>query len=292
MKDLNQSTDLEAKPTGRRRYWPLGVGLAVLIALLVVLAQQGGGGGAGGPLNAMAEAAAKTRDAGGGRLAIHGVMTDRAGSRLLVFSGHGIYSGAGSDQGTLMTSKAGSNESVKMDFVQDGTMMYMRSSKFGTLPDDRQWVGLDLALGEELESSVPPGGDAMGELELLEKAVGGVDKVGKENVHGVATIRYRGRLDVSESAKRLREEGGEDAAAIVEKHAAPLQMEAWIDGKGLVRRMRVLQLRPSPGGDQTLDMRTDFYDFGFEPEIDVPDSDEVFDATSLAKEQLESSGDE
>jgi hypothetical protein len=179
-----------------------------------------------------------------------------------------------------------------MDFMQDGAMMYMRSSKFGTLPEGREWMGLDLSLGEELDSSVPAGSDAHGELELLEKAGGGVEKVGKEEVRGVSTTRYRSRLGVAETAKRLREEGAEDTPAIVEKRASPLQFEAWIDAKGLVRRMRVFQVRPAPGEEKTIDMRTDFYDFGFEPEVELPDSDEVFDATSLAKEQLEASGDE
>jgi hypothetical protein len=41
-----------------------------------------------------------------------------------------------------------------------------------------------------------------------------------------------------------------------------------------------------------MDMRIDFFDFGYEPEIEVPDSSEVFDATSLAEEQLEASSDE
>jgi hypothetical protein len=36
-----------------------------------------------------------------------------------------------------------------------------------------------------------------------------------------------------------------------------------------------------------MDMRLDFYDFGIEPVIEVPGSDEVFDATSLAEEGLE-----
>jgi hypothetical protein len=31
----------------------------------------------------------------------------------------------------------------------------------------------------------------------------------------------------------------------------------------------------------------DFFDFGIEPEIDVPDSSEVFDATALTEESLE-----
>lgn len=35
-----------------------------------------------------------------------------------------------------------------------------------------------------------------------------------------------------------------------------------------------------------MDMRMDFFDFGFEPEIEVPDSSEVFDATDLTREKL------
>lgn len=34
-----------------------------------------------------------------------------------------------------------------------------------------------------------------------------------------------------------------------------------------------------------IDMRMDFYDFGSIPEVEVPDPSEVFDATSLAREE-------
>lgn len=33
-------------------------------------------------------------------------------------------------------------------------------------------------------------------------------------------------------------------------------------------------------------MRMDFFDFGIAPEIDVPDPDEVFDATTLVQDEL------
>jgi hypothetical protein len=185
------------------------------------------------------------------------------------------------------------NDSVRLEYVQDGTEMYMRSSRFGTLPDGREWMGLDLAFGDELDTSLPANGDVKGELEILEKATGGVDKIGKEDVRGVPTTRYRGQISVSENAKRLREEGAEKTASYVEKLASPLQVEAWIDAKGLLRRMRIVQLKPGEDGKgSTIDMRTDFFDFGLEPEIDVPDSSEVFDATSLAQEQLDASSDE
>jgi hypothetical protein len=38
-------------------------------------------------------------------------------------------------------------------------------------------------------------------------------------------------------------------------------------------------------------MRIDFFDFGIDPEIDVPESSEVFDATALARDKLGLSND-
>ncbi len=271
----------------------IGSGLAVLVVLLVLFISQGGDEGGGvGPLNAIAKAAAKTQDAGGGRAVMRGVIRDPERSKPIILTGRLVYDADWVARGSMTAPDPDSSQVVRLDFMQDGTMMYMRSNKFGTLPEGREWMGLDLALGEDLDTAVPTGSDAHGELELLEKAGGAVEKVGKEEVRGVSTTRYRSRLGVAESAKRLREAGAKDTPAIVEEHASPLQFEAWIDAKGLVRRMRVFQVRPAPGEEKTIDMRTDFFDFGFEPEIDVPDSSDVFDATSLAKEQLEAPGDE
>jgi len=224
---------------------------------------------------------------------MRGTVTEPGRSRPLTFTGQVVYDGAGMTRGTVTMPDTEANDSVRLEYVQDGTEMYMRSSRFGTLPDGREWMGLDLAFGDELDTSLPANGDVKGELEILEKATGGVDKIGKEDVRGVPTTRYRGQISVSENAKRLREEGAEKTASYVEKLASPLQVEAWIDAKGLLRRMRIVQLKPGEDGKgSTIDMRTDFFDFGLEPEIDVPDSSEVFDATSLAQEQLDASSDE
>ncbi|HEX6780529.1 MAG TPA: hypothetical protein VF125_00710 [Solirubrobacterales bacterium] len=71
-----------------------------------------------------------------------------------------------------------------------------------------------------------------------------------------------------------------------------MQTEAWIDAAGLVRRMRIVSSRPGEKGEgsETIDVRTDFLDFGPVPEIEVPDSDEVFDATEQAAEGIGLSG--
>ncbi|HET7416235.1 MAG TPA: hypothetical protein VFJ61_01210 [Solirubrobacterales bacterium] len=254
------------------------------------MAVHRGDGDGGGPLNAIAEAAVKTQQAGGGRAVMSGTVTKPGHAEPFILSGQVVYNDEGLSGGTVHLTDPKTHGPVKLEMVQDGTEMYMSSSSFGTLPQGRKWMGLDLALGADLEEAAPPATvDARGELALLEEATGGVQELGKADVRGVPTTRYRGRIDVSESAARLRELGADDTASVVEDRGAPVQLEAWIDGKGLVRRMRIVQAKAREEGEEptVTKMQIDFFDFGLEPEIDVPDSDEVFDATSLVREQVD-----
>ncbi len=180
-----------------------------------------------------------------------------------------------------------SDGSVKMRGVVDGTVMYIQLGKLGSLPGGAQWMSLDLSsFGLEKDSPLPSNGDAMGELELLEAVTGGVQKLGTEDVRGVRTTRYRGTIGVAEQAKQLRKEGAEEGlTSYTEENGTPLQIEAWIDSEGLVRRMKYVKTDPAKDGKgpTTMNMRVDFLKFGDVPEIQVPDSSEVFDGTDLAK---------
>jgi hypothetical protein len=222
---------------------------------------------------------------------MRGTVTVPNHSKPLTLTGEIVYDDAELGRGTVNMSDPESNEPVKFETVQDGTKVYMRSSRFGTLPEGREWLGIDIALGDELDTSPPASVDAKGELGLLEQVTGRVRKVGKEDVRGVSTTRYRTEISVSEGAERLREEGAEDTASLVEEEGAPMQVEVWIDAKELVRRMRLVQSKPGEDGEgpTTTDVLIDFFDFGLEPEIDLPDSDEVFDVTSQVEEELDAS---
>lgn len=236
----------------------------------------------------------KTQQEGGGRALVRGAISAPEHPKPLVLTGQVVYTDTGMGRGYMTTTDPDSGDPVKIEMVQDGTQVYMRSSSFGALPDGKEWIGIDYALGDELDTPVPAAGDARAELELLEKASGSVETLGEEQVRGVPTTRYRGKISVAENAERLREMGGDETAELVEKEGAPLQVEAWIDKEGLVRRMRVIQSKPEEGGEgeTTVDMTIDFTDLGLEPEIEVPDSDEVFDTTSLVQEHLDESGGE
>ena len=256
--------------------------------------QPGGDGDSDGPLNAIAAAAERTQGEAGGRAAIRAIVSS-PDSEPLTMTGEMIYNDdTGLTRGALTVPRPESNGSVELQMIGDetGPTMYMRSSMFGSLPGGAEWMALDLSsFGPEPETPLPANADAKGELELLESAIGAV-RLGREEVRGVPTTHYRGTLDVSENIEWLREEGADDLAAEIERGAPP-RVEAWIDADGLLRRMTLVRSQPGEGGEgpATIDMRMDFYDFGITPDIDVPDSGEVFDATSLAEDEIGLSND-
>jgi hypothetical protein len=169
-------------------------------------------------------------------------------------TGQVVFDAEGRSQMVMTVPRPEGGDPVKMDFVTDGTVMYTRSGQLGSLPDGSEWMALDLSLGE-LDTPLPASVDARGELALLEEVTGKVQKLGKENVRGVPTTRYRGTVGVSENAERLREEGADDLASHIEAEGSPLQVEAWIDADGLVRRMRLVHSQSLEGkGPTTIDM--------------------------------------
>jgi hypothetical protein len=255
-----------------------------------VFASRQGGGGSDGPLNAIAAAAERTQSEPGGRAAMEAVVSPAGGKAPITIKGQMVFNGEGRNQAVMTFPRPDSDGSVKMYVVGDGTMTYMRSSQFGSPPEGREWMGFDLSLGQG-SGALPANVDAKSELELLESVSNDVRKLGVEDVRGVPTTHYRGTVGVAKQTERLQDEGMEDLASITEKKGAPVEVEAWIDADGLLRRMRIIQTQPGEGDDgpTAIDMRVDFLEFGIDPEIDVPDSSEVFDMTPLIKEKLDDS---
>jgi hypothetical protein len=276
-----------APPRRRRRRWLASacIALAVLVIAFAILASQGGEDGGGGPLNAIAQAAEKTRSQPGGRATIRMVAT-KPGSKPIPMWGSLVYDDEDRTRAVLTVLPPGSDESFQMNMVTEGTTMYMSSRKFGSLPNGAKWMSLDLTLRQE--GPVPGNPDAMGELELLETATDDVRKLGEEKVRGVPTTHYRGIIGVDTQAERVRDLGAEELAGRIEEESEPTRVDVWIDAEGLVRRTKIVHTQPQveDQGTESVEMRMDFSDFGSEPAIDVPDSDEVFDATALTEEEL------
>lgn len=260
----------------------------MVVAFVVLASQKGGDGGGGGPLNAIAQAAEKTRHEPGARVAVRMTVTE-PGSKPTPMWGRMVYDDEAHARAVLTVLPPGSDESFQMNMVTDGTTMYMSSRHFGSLPDGAEWMKLDFGFAQNPELPVPGNPDAVRQLELLEVASDDIEKLGREKVGGVPTTHYSGTVSVDRQAERLRDVGADELAERVEGEGSPTAIEAWIDDRGLMRRMRIVQTSPQVEGDGTgtIAMRMDFSDFGIEPEIEVPDSGEVFDATSIVEEGLE-----
>lgn len=142
-----------------------------------------------------------------------------------------------------------SGEPEETELVGDGLELYLRSNLFGALPDRAEWMGLDLSVIPTGETPLPASVDARGELAMLEAVNGDVEELGREQVRGVPTTRYRGEIESAERGELLREEGAEELASQIEA-GSPV------------------------------------FDLGIEPEIDLPEPDEVFDMTAIVQKEL------
>jgi hypothetical protein len=257
----------DKRPRSGRRWQAIAVPAILVVAFAVLAWPHGGGSDGGGPLNAIAAAAEKTQNEPGGRALMRSIITTSAQPRRFTITGRMVYDAGDRTEAIISAPQTASGGPMKMEAISDGTTMYMHSSQFGSLPAGARWMMLDLSRAGDQEAPVPANVDAKGELALLETVSDDVQKLGKEDVRGVPTTHYRGSMDPADGK------------------GAPFDVEAWIDAEGLVRRTRLVHSEPSDKGDgtTTIDMRMDFIDFGIEPEIEVPDSSEVFDATAMAE---------
>lgn len=248
-----------SKPRRWGRIIGAGAGLAVLVLAVFALVQGGGDSGSG-PLDAIAAAAEKTENEPGGRAVMHGIVSSPGQSDSIAMTGQMVYDAGERGRGVVTVPASETSRPVKVDFIADGAVMYMHSTQFGSLPGGGEWMKVDFSSGEE-EGAPVPVSDPKGELALL-KGMEDVEKLGREDVRGVPTTHYAGTIGSAEDDSSL-------------------PLEVWIDADGLVRRMRIAQ--PQDGGESpSIDMRIDFLDLGIEPEIDLPDPGDVYDATDLA----------
>jgi hypothetical protein len=274
-----------------QRLLKITAGLSALLILVVAFAWLHGSDEAS--LNPIAEAAARTQEQPGSRIAMRGVYTMPTGQSMTM-RGSGLYNArTGRSRLAMELTVPGLAAPLRFDAVGDKQTMYMRSRVFtAELPPGDRWLATQTGLGNSAQTSLASNSGSEGQLEMLRAAGGKVDDLGEETVRGVATTRYRGTVDLNRYADLLREEGKPTGAREYEQLAksmpAPVPVEAWLDGGGLVRRMRMVMEIPSAPGAPTvkMDLTMEFFDFGIAPKVGLPAASETFDATPLGRAQL------
>jgi hypothetical protein len=274
-----------------QRLLKVTAGLSALLILVVAFAWLHGSDEAS--LNPIAEAAARTREQPGSRIAMRGIYTTPTGQSMTMH-GSGFYNArTGRSSQVMELTVPGLASPLRFDAVGDKQTMYMRSRVFtAELPPGDRWLATQEGLGNSAQTSLASNSGSEGQLELLHAAGGKVEALGEETVRGVVTTRYRGTVDLDRYAALLREEGKPTGAHEYEQLAktmpAPIPVEAWLDDGGLIRRMRMVMDLPTTAGALTvkMDLTMEFFDFGIAPKVDLPSASETFDATPLARAQL------
>lgn len=163
--------------------------------------------------------------------------------------------------------------------------------------------------------------DSRSNLEILQDVTGEVNEVGEEDVRGDTTTHYELTIDLEEAAAQAEAEAGATLEQLSEQTGLEeLDMQVWISEDDLIRRVAYsvdlseIQVDQGAGADGTngddsdMDTTTDpdgepgadvqadpqdtvtvtveYYDFGTELDIEVPDDENVID---LDEEQLRQS---
>ncbi|HEX7279508.1 MAG TPA: hypothetical protein VF255_07785 [Solirubrobacterales bacterium] len=270
--------------------------LALLLVLVLANSFLNGSGDSENRLefNPVAAAAERTQNEPGARFSMKAIYTSPALPQAMVAHGSGsINSQTGRSRAVLSVDSP--KGPVRVETVSDGTTTYMRGTGIsGELPGGKEWLAMQPFLGHsEQDAMVGGSGDPEGALQMLTAVDGSFEELGREKVRGVPTRRYRTSVSLSGYAELLRDEGKDELADHYEKLSTlmpgPVVGEAWIDDKGIVRRNRVVMDLPGESGQpaMTMDMQMDLFDFGARPQIGLPDSSQVFDATPYVEEQFD-----
>lgn len=283
--------------------------LAIVVALAVAAIASGCGSSAGtgtgtiADIGPVARAADVTARAGGAKVAMTGTVSTEG--LTLTMSGQGSFNFAGKE-GTFAMSFTGlpasataqlGSSALEINALYKGSTIYMNMPVLaGKLPHGAKWLKIDLSrVGQDLglsASSLTSGSsNPMETLSELRAAGADVKVVGHEAVRGVPTTRYAATLNLQ---KALELKAGGDASKVrsaLEKLRATmgsleLPVEAWVDGKGLLRRELIKLSTSASGHSLSVNIASEYFDFGATPTVTPPAESEVFDAGGQALQGL------
>jgi hypothetical protein len=263
------------------------------------------------PSVSAAEAAQSTRDAHTARTTFRMEMRGMGLPQPMAVTAEGVSATDGArmdmtfDFGPILQGIGGGDDG-RVRFLLDGRRAWADPPEVEGLdiPGGATWVTVDLKKAVEALGVDPEG---FGELFRLSpqqqlaalESAGSVKKVGEEEVDGVRTTHLRGtvtlrdyaralpaerRRQLDKAIRQLAEVAGEDPEWLDE----PTPTEMWVDADAHIRRMiQKSEIPAQPGIPAgSIQMTTEFDDFGTPLELDPPEGDDVFDATDLVARQL------
>jgi hypothetical protein len=275
-------------PLSNRLLWLAGLLSVLLIAVVANSFLHGNGG-----LNPIAQAAERTANLPGGRIAMEVSYSAPGLTTPIVGSGGGAFDARSGRSRVQLTIEVPGRGSETITSVGDTQTDYVRSPAIsGELPPGRAWLGMQPLLGHSPETAFATSGGAKSTIEMLSAVGGDVQREDRQTVRGHMTTRYKATIDLSRMSAILKENGEDELAheyeQLASKMPATVPVEAWIDAAGVARRIRIVQELPTgvDGVAVTADMRMEIYDFAPQPKIALPPRRAVFDVTPLLRAEL------
>jgi hypothetical protein len=181
----------------------------------------------------------------------------------------------------------GNPDAGKVTMTMQGLVAYMKLGLFDMVPNLKgKWIKMDIgsmggATGVDIAKATQLGGnDPSAVLEQMKASSEKVETIGKEDVQGIVTTHYQATIDI-EKFYRDRDAVVDETKflALLKLYTGPLTVDAWVDGKGLVRRIhQTIPMKAAP-----LDIVMEFSDFGTPVSITLPPDVDVVDQSALAE---------
>jgi hypothetical protein len=236
----------------------------LLLALLALTLLTGCGGAES---SLFATAVRNTENAGGAELAFQATIPTPAGQPV-VMTGTGVED-LSEQRARIEMQVPGAGG---MELIADRLVMYMRFDAFSGALGGKEWLRVDLehtyeSLGIDVGGLGQVGQGTSEQLKTLGEVSDGITEVGREQVRGVDTTHYRATVDLGKLADD------------------DVPMDVWIDDDERIRRIEWEQAVAK--GQEPGKIVAEYVRFGVPVDIDIPDDDEVFDATDLAVQGIQ-----
>jgi hypothetical protein len=261
----------------------------ILVALCALTLLSGCGGDVDPSL--LATAVTNTEQAGGAEVAFQANMHVPGRSEPVVMTGSGVEDALG-ERASL---KFVVPEAGEVEMVADGFTMYMRTGELESQLG-KEWLKVDLeraweAAGIDMDSfglNQRPSE----QLGLLRTVSDGVTDHGRETVVGVEATHYSATIDLRRYPELAAEKDREVAQRSIDRlieigGQSEIPVDVWIDDDQRIRRMQMEMVFSEAGTDVRADMILEYVRFGVPVDIDVPDDDDVFDATELGVQEIQ-----
>jgi hypothetical protein len=276
----------------------------VILLLAAALVLPACGGGDSVTAEPVAEAAAKTTEAGSSRIEF--TMEMEGAGESFTMRGDGLFSYSPAkgrmtvDLGDVAELSGVELGDGRMEFLFDGLVYYMRfpegAKELGPLGD--KWLKIDLEkvgekTGVDFSAFQQMNQNPAELLQFLRGTSDEIEELGEAEVRGVETTRYRATIDLEEAAERAADAGDlpdemrEAMKAGVERMKAQtgletLPVEVWVDDDGLLRRMQMDLSFPVEAQEVAMEMTMDLFDFGVDVSVAPPPESQTVDITTLA----------